>query len=111
MRKDIGAGVKGPEQSCDDANCPWHGKLPVRGRTFEGTVVSTKSHMTVVIERGYAHFIPKYQGYERRKSRISAHNPPCISARDGDKVVIAECRPLSKTKNFVVVSKETVSSK
>lgn len=108
MRSDIGIGVKGPEQQCEDSNCPWHGNLPVRGRVFDGTVVSTKSHMTVVIERGYSHFVPKYQGYERRKSRIAAHNPPCISAKDGDRVVVAECRPLSKTKMFVVVSKETV---
>jgi len=39
-------------------------------------------------------------------SRITAHNPPCIAARRGEKVKIAECRPLSKTKSFVVVEKE-----
>ena len=38
-------------------------------------------------------------------SRITAHNPPCLDAQRGDKVKIAECRPLSKTKNFVVVEK------
>jgi len=108
MKKDIGIGVKGPEKSCEDGNCPWHGSLGVRGRIFDGTVVSTKSSLTIIIERGYPHFIPKYQGYERRKSRISAHNPPCINAKDGDKVVVAECKPLSKTKNFVVVSREAV---
>jgi small subunit ribosomal protein S17 len=27
----------------------------------------------------------------------------CIGAKEGDTVVIAECRPLSKTKSFVVV--------
>ncbi len=108
MRDDIGIGVKAPEQPCEDANCPWHGKLSVRGRVFEGKVVSSKSHMSVVIERGYPKSVPKYQGYERRKSRISAHNPPCISAKDGDSVVVAECRPISKTKAFVVVSKESV---
>ena len=42
----------------------------------------------------------------RMNSRITAHNPPCIDAKTGDKVKIAECRPLSKTKNFVVVEKE-----
>jgi len=39
-------------------------------------------------------------------SRITAHNPPCIGAKTGDKVKIAECRPISKTKSFVVVEKE-----
>ncbi len=110
MKKDIGIGVKGPEKSCEDENCPWHGSLGVRGRIFDGRVVSTKPGLTVIIEKGYSHFIPKYQGYERRKSRISAHNPPCINAKDGDRVTIAECRPLSKTKKFVVVSRESVKS-
>ena len=110
MKKDIGIGVNGPEKPCEDRNCPWHGSLGVRGRVFEGTVVSTKSGLTAVIEKSYAHTVPKYQGYERRKSRIAAHNPPCINAKDGDRVIIAECRPLSKTKAFVVVSKESVKS-
>jgi small subunit ribosomal protein S17 len=110
MKRDIGIGVKGPEKSCEDRNCPWHGSLGVRGRVFEGTVVSTKSGLTVVVEKGYAHFVPKHKSYERRKSRIAAHNPPCIAAKDGDRVTIAECRPLSKTKHFVVVSKEPVKA-
>ena len=106
MKKDLGIGIEGPEKACEDVNCPWHGRLPVRGRVFEGVVASTKSHMTAIVERGYHKLLPKYQRLERRKSRISAHNPPCIAAKDGDRVVIAECRPLSKTKQFVLVSKE-----
>jgi small subunit ribosomal protein S17 len=34
---------------------------------------------------------------------MHAHNPPCINAKEGDVVKIAECRPLSKTKKFVVI--------
>ncbi|MFH0956987.1 MAG: 30S ribosomal protein S17 [Candidatus Aenigmatarchaeota archaeon] len=109
--KDIGIGVAAPAGSCEDQNCPWHGSLPVRGRIFEGNVVSAKSHLTVVVERKYPYFIPKYQSYERRKSRITAHNPTCIAAKEGDAVTVAECRPLSKTKAFVVVAKETVKGK
>ena len=30
---------------------------------------------------------------------------PCVDAKDDDVVMIAECRPLSKTKNFVIVEK------
>jgi small subunit ribosomal protein S17 len=106
MKSDIGTGMKAPEKPCEDRNCPWHGKLPVRGRIFGGVVVSAKSHLTAVVERRYSHLVPKYQGYERRKSRITAYNPSCIAAKEGDRVQIAECRPLSKTKSFVVVSKE-----
>jgi len=49
--------------------------------------------------------IPKYERYERRTSKLHAHNPPCIAARAGDRVKIMECRRLSKTKSFVVVQK------
>ena len=67
--------------------------------------MSDKMHKTVIVERNYLHFIPKYERYERRRSRISAHSPPCIDAKRGDKVKIAECRPLSKTKHFVIIER------
>jgi len=105
MKNDIGVGAKPPSKQCEDSNCPWHGSLPVRGRVFGCVVVSSKPHMTVIAEREYPHLIPKYQSHERRKSRIVAHNPPCISAKEGERVLLAECRTLSKTKHFVVVSR------
>ena len=37
------------------------------------------------------------------RGRIPAHSTPCIPVKVGDVVRIAECRPLSKTKSFVVV--------
>lgn len=105
MKKDIGVGVKPPEKECEDINCPWHGQISVRGRVFQGSVRSAKSHNTVIVEWGYHRFVPKYERYERRKSSAVAHNPPCIHAREGEMVVIAECRPISKTKHFVVAGK------
>lgn len=96
---------KKPKKSCDDRNCPFHGSLPIRGRIFEGLVASTKMDKTVIVKRDYLHYIPKFMRYERRHSRIPSHNPPCINANEGDRVVIAECRPLSKTVSFVVVEK------
>jgi len=104
--RDIGIGVSPPEETCSSANCPWHGRLPVRGRVFRGFVRSTKASRTAVVEWDYHKYIKKYERYERRKSRVAAHNPECIHARVGDRVVIAECRPVSKTKSFVVVSVE-----
>ena len=101
--RDIGIKAAPPKQSCEDPKCPWHGTLPVRGQVFEGRVVSTKAQRTAIIERRYLHFIPKYERYERRHSRIVAYNPDCIDAKVGDVVKVAECRPLSKTKKFVVV--------
>ena len=102
-KKSIGIPINPPEKDCKDIRCAWHGRLPVRGRVFKGSVRSAKSHNTVIVEWDYHRFIPKYERYQRQKSRITAHNPPCIRARDGDKVVVAECRPVSKTKHFVVV--------
>ncbi|NPB02017.1 MAG: 30S ribosomal protein S17 [Methanopyri archaeon] len=103
MARDAGMGFKPPRKECDDPNCPFHGNLSVRGMVLEGVVVSDKMDKTVIVEREYYQYIPKYERWERRRSRIPAHNPPCIDAKEGDRVKIAECRPLSKTKSFVVV--------
>jgi len=92
---------KAPE--CGDKNCPFHGFLKIRNFTLEGVVVSDKMDKTVIVQRDYLHYVPKYKRYERRRSRIPAHNPPCINAKVGDKVRIAECRPISKTVAFVVI--------
>lgn len=104
--RDIGLGLSEPKESCQDPNCAWHGKLPVRGRVLKGRVKSAKAHSTAIVEWGYHKIVPKYQRYERRKSRATAHNPPCMKAKEGDSVVIAECRPMSKTKHFVIVNVE-----
>lgn len=98
--------LRRPEQECDDVNCPFHGTLSVRGRVLNGVVVSDKMDKSVVVSIEYLRFYPKYERYARMNSRITAHNPPCIDAKTGDRVKIAECRPISKTKAFVVVEKE-----
>lgn len=79
------------------------GGLSLRGRSFVGTVISSKMQKTVTVEWERKHYLKKYERYERRRSRVKAHNPDSINAREGDIIKIMECRPLSKTKNFVVV--------
>ncbi|MEM2250672.1 MAG: 30S ribosomal protein S17 [Candidatus Hadarchaeales archaeon] len=93
------------EQKCNDPKCPLHGRLSVRGRVLEGIVVSDRMMKTVTVQIERLHYVPKYERYERRTSKIHAHNPPCINAKIGDRVRIMECRRLSKTKSFVVVEK------
>ncbi|MDY7083107.1 MAG: 30S ribosomal protein S17 [Halobacteria archaeon] len=100
---DIGFDVPEPESDCSDPNCPFHGELSVRGTVLEGDVDSDKMDKTVVMEEEHEVKFPKYDRYMRRRSRIPAHSPPCLDAEEGDKVRIAECRPLSKTKKFVVI--------
>jgi small subunit ribosomal protein S17 len=101
--RDSGLDVRVPDKACDDPKCPFHGNLSVRGQVFNCTVVSDRMDSTVVVLREFEKKIRKYERIEKRRSKIHAHNPSCIDAKMGDKVKIAECRPISKTKSFVVV--------
>ncbi len=94
-----------PNQECKDSKCPFHGSLSTRKRVFVGTVVSDKMKNSVVVRRDYHHYEKKFLRYDRRHNHIAAHSPPCIEAKRGDVVKIAECRPLSKTISFVVIEK------
>jgi small subunit ribosomal protein S17 len=77
--------------------------LKTRGRTFIGQVISSKAQKTVTVEWQRRVYIPKYERYQTKRSRVKAHNPVEMSAKEGDNVIIKECRPISKTKKFVVV--------
>lgn len=103
--RNIGISVPSPKKICHDAYCPFHGKLSVRGQILEGIVSSTKMNQSAVVKRERLFFIKKYERYEKRTSRHSVHNPPCLGVRKGDKVKIAECRPLSKTVSFVIIER------
>ena len=103
--RDTGLKVTAPRKSCDDPLCPFHGKLGLKRRTLTGTVVKSKMTRTVTVERDYFHYVKKYLRYEKRRSRTMAHSPPCLEVKEGDKVTVAECRPISKEVAFVVVNK------
>jgi len=64
---------------CKDKDCPFHGNLKVRGKTFK----------------------------EISKTKIHARLPKCMEKEihKGDFVKIRECRPLSKIIHFVFVEK------
>jgi small subunit ribosomal protein S17 len=96
-------GLKPPERTCNDKKCPWHGTTRVRGLILVGKVVKAKMQNTVVVEREYYVWIRKFKRYERRRSRIHAHNPPCIAAKEGDIVLIGETKPLAKSVAFTVL--------
>jgi|TARA_B100001964_G_scaffold90049_1_gene101179 small subunit ribosomal protein S17 len=101
--KNMGIKVERPKEKCNDSNCPFHGSLKCRGRIFTGTIILTNMQKTATVEWEHRYFLRKYERYEKRRSRVKAHNPGCLNAQDGDIVKITECRPLSKTKNFVIV--------
>jgi small subunit ribosomal protein S17 len=101
--KNIGVKVNSPSKECNDKKCPFHGNLSVRGRGFEGIIISRDVHRTATVEWNRTVRIPKYERYAKMRTKIRVHNPGCIEAKEGDKVKIMECRPLSKTKNFVII--------
>lgn len=103
--RNIGINVKAPESECTDPDCPFHGRLPVRGQIIDGTVASVKMDKTVVVERTLTKYDQKYERYEKRTGRYSAHLAPCMNVKAGDKVTIMECRPLSKTVSYAVIAK------
>lgn len=74
-------------------------------RTLQGTVVSDKMDktITVLIERTVKH--PIYGKIIKRSTKVHAHdeNNEC---RIGDTVTVRECRPLSKSKTWMLVSVE-----
>lgn len=77
-----------------------------RGQRREkiGTVLSDKMNKTVIVnvERTYRH--PRYQKVITRGKKYYAHDES-NTIKSGDRVLIKECRPLSKTKRWLVVKK------
>lgn len=106
MVRNIGISVSPPRRTCEDNNCPFHGRLPIRGRVFTGTLVSAKARKMVVVEQHFSRPVTKYKRFERSKSKMHAYSPECMDVIEGKQVRIAECRPLAKTVAFVVIEVE-----
>lgn len=66
-----------------------------------GVVVSDRMQKTVVVtvERTVTH--PKYKKILRRRTNVKAHDET-NQCRIGDRVLIVECRPLSRDKRWRV---------
>ena len=67
-----------------------------------GTVTSNKANktVTVLVERLVKHRL--YLKYVRKRNKFAAHDEH-NDCRIGDKVLISESRPISKTKRWRVV--------
>ena len=72
-------------------------------RILEGNIVSDKMDktVTVLVERRFMH--PVYKKYVRKSDKYAAHDE-ANTYKTGDRVMIEECRPLSKNKRWKVVS-------
>jgi len=77
-------------------------KLTIVRRPIAGKVISSKMDKTVsvLIERLIKH--PIYGKYIRRSTKVMAHDPENIY-KEGDSVSISPCKPISKSKSWIVV--------
>jgi small subunit ribosomal protein S17 len=71
-------------------------------RSLSGRVISNKMDktITVLVERRIKH--AQYGKYITRRTKLHAHDA-ANECQEGDKVMIEECRPLSKTKAWRLV--------
>ena len=110
-----------------DKKCPFTGTVSIRGRILAGTCHSAKMNRTIIVRRNYLHYVKKYQRqvltlsinwvalfffltaciylvvsfrYEKRHSNIPAHISPCFRVKEGDHVIIGQCRLV--TDSFVL---------
>ena len=81
----------------------------ISSRTLMGNVISDRMDktVTVLVERRVKH--PVYGKILTKSSKIKAHDDS-NSVKEGDRVVIAECRPISKDKSWTVIKVENEKS-
>ncbi len=76
-----------------------------RGRIFTGKVISNKMAKTAKIQWDRRSYLYKYERYQKKRSAVMAHIPEGMNVAIGDTVKIAECKPISKTKNFIIIER------
>jgi len=91
---------------CTDRDCPFHGSLKTRGRSFEGKVIR-KFPRRITLEFERMVYIRKYERYSKKKTKIHSRLPKCMKKEIniGDIIKVQECRPLSKIIHTVVIKK------
>ncbi len=77
-------------------------KVPERSPRRVGIVEADGRDKTRRVAIRYIVKHPKYGKYLRRRTVLHVHDEDNVS-RKGDRVEIAECRPISKTKSWIVL--------
>ena len=107
--RDIGIDVKMPSGDWDgDENCPFNGSLRLRGQLFEGVVSSVGMSKSIIVELQKVRYMPKYERYEKRTSKIPAHLPSCIGELNGEVPTIGEGVDCLVAKDCVVKHSATL---
>jgi small subunit ribosomal protein S17 len=73
-------------------------------KQLQGTVVSDKMQKTVVVEVERLKEHPKYKRRYKVRKKYKAHDEK-REYKTGDRVIIEECRPISKDKRWRVIKK------
>ncbi len=78
------------------------GKKNISYRILKGIVISDKMNKSIVVrvDRRVKH--PLYQKVLTRSTKLHVHDPESKSTI-GDVVLIKECRPISKTKSWILL--------
>merc|ERR1719331_1352604 len=106
--RNVGLGFKAPRHALEsnfvDKKCPFTGNVSIRGRILTGIIATNKMKRTITIRRDYLHYIKKYNRFEKRHKKLSAHmSPAFLDVEVGDLATVGQCRPLSKTVRFNVL--------
>jgi len=109
MTRNIGLPIKVPNKKLieNEKNNPFNGSLSIRGKLFEGIIINAKARGTVVIQKESPIYFKKFKRFGRSKNQIHAHVPSNLNVQEGDHVIAAECRPISKSVSFVVIEVKT----
>ena len=77
--------------------------MNVRGLSKErsGIVVSDRMEKTVIVALERTVMDPRYKKYLKRRTKVKAHDAS-NQCHNGDRVLIVECRPLSRDKRWRV---------
>ena len=73
-------------------------------RQLQGTIISNKMQKTVVVKVERIKKHPKYKRRYKIHKKYKAHDESG-EYKTGDKVIIEECKPMSKDKRWRVVGK------
>ena len=87
----------------DETTAPAEGKSRGDRKIREGMVVSDKMEKTIVVELEDRVKHPRYSKVIRRTTKVKAHDENG-TAGVGDRVLLAETRPLSATKRWRLVT-------
>ena len=71
-------------------------------KTLQGTVTSQKMNKTITVVVGRRMKHPKYGKYINLSTKYHVHDEKEAS-NEGDTVLIKECKPISKTKSWILV--------